>query len=237
MSKAKEFTALKAKSDIAQIFLVFMATIGDVEKTALALQLDPEFVLWLAEQEGWQEKVRRVTVMSKSEKPGDWERAQNRCLNFVQAHRVRTLIDRLLLSLTNMTAEEFKSDFTNRDAKGNSHLSARFFSDIMAALDKVHHLSYQALGDTIGERVERKEKDGEGSVDAIHAALIQALNNPNPSLSNKTSELLVLEASEAISARQTERVPRPDERGGAVKEVCQDVAPDPVVPEADADKA
>src|SRR5262245_50873198 len=106
MSKVKEFAALKEKSDIVQIFLIFMATIGDVDKTALALELDPEFVKWLAEQEGWSEKVRRLTIMSKSEKPGDWERAQNRALNYVQVHRIRMLLDRVIVQLFNCTAEE-----------------------------------------------------------------------------------------------------------------------------------
>ena len=211
MSKDKQFADLKQRSDVAQIFLVFMATIGDVEKTALALELDPAFVTWLAEQEGWSEKVRRVSVMSKGGKPGDWERAQNRCLNFVQAHRVRTLIDRLLLELGKVPVEELPGKFKTVDRFGKDKgVSARFFADITAALDKVHMLSYYALGDSVGERIKRTEDEGgDRSVNDIHAALIQALNSPN--VGHETSEALVLEASAAISAEQTERKSLPAE--------------------------
>lgn len=204
MSEDAKFAEFKQRIDVAQVFLCYMATIGDVEKTALALELDPAFVTWLANQEGWSDKVRRLTVMSKSGKPGDFERAQNRALNYIQAHRVRTLIDRVLVELVkedpDRLAERFKS--IDRSGKPNG-ISARFFADITAALDKVHQLSYYALGDSVGERLDRA-KDGDGaSVNDIHVALIQALNNP--AVSESSTEALVLEASEAISAASSER--------------------------------
>jgi hypothetical protein len=176
-----------------------------VEKTALALSIEPDFVTWLAEQEGWAEKVRKVSVMSKGGKPGDWERAQNRCLNFVQAHRVRMLIDRVLLELVKLAPEQLERRLTsyNKDGKPLG-VSARFFSDLTAALDKVHLLSYYALGDSVGERIKRNDEgEGDRSVNDIHAALIQALNSPN--IGHETAEALVLEARAAISSEQTER--------------------------------
>ena len=210
MTNDKRFAELKQRTDVAQIFLVFMATIGDVEKTSLALQLEPEFVAWLAEQEGWQEKVRKVSIMSKGGNPGDWERAQNRCLNFVQAHRVRTLIDHVLIELVKLKPEELAEKFKSCDRHGKPNgVSARFFSDITAAMDKVHLLSYYALGDSVGERVKRTEAEGtDRSVNDIHAALIQALNTPN--IGHETSEALVLEASKAVSAHQSERKSLPE---------------------------
>ena len=206
MSKA--FAQQKQKTDVAQVFLVFMATIGDVPKTAAALDLDPHFVAWLAEQEGWLEKVKRVSIMSRSEKPGDWERAQNRALNFVQAHRARMLMDRLILALTNSESDDFLEHFRTRTKDGRDGYSARFFSDLMAALDKAHHLSYAALGDSVGERLDRDKEDGEASANQIHAALLAALNNPG--VQKIGSEALVAEAAAAISAEPkalSERTP------------------------------
>src|SRR4026208_1606531 len=95
----------KSNLDVSQIFLVYMATIGDVVKTATALERSPEVVQALADNEGWVSKVRRISVMSKSEKPGDWERAQNRALSFVQGHSIRRLIDRMIKELTRMDDE------------------------------------------------------------------------------------------------------------------------------------
>lgn len=217
MSADQKFADLKQRSDVAQIFLVFMATIGDVDKTALALELDPAFVQWLSVQEGWLDKVRRVSVMSKSGKPGDFERAQNRALNFVQAHRVRMLIDRVLTELVEMKPDDLTERLRTKDREGKpANLSGRFFADIMSALDKVHMLSYYALGDSVGERIERAKDGEERSANDIHAALIAALNNP--ALSNISTQDIVLEASEAKIAQLSERSEVEEVRqGGAVE--------------------
>ena len=199
------FAEQKKRTDVAQVFLTFMATVGDIDRTALALELDPAFVTWLAEQEGWNEKIRRISVMSKGGKPGDWERAQNRCLNFVQAHRVRMLIDRLILHLFKMTPEELSTKMSSMQKCGGMNLSGRFFADIMSALDKVHVLSYYALGDSVGERLERTREEGaDRSVADIHAALIAALNSPEVA-SQKSTELLMEEARAVVLAEQCER--------------------------------
>jgi hypothetical protein len=219
---SKAFAQQKQKTDVAQVFLVFMATIGDVEKTAAALDLDPHFVGWLAEQEGWLDKVRRVSIMSKGEKPGDWERAQNRALNFVQAHRARMLMDRLILALTKQEEDEFLEHFRTQAKDGRQGFSARFFSDLMAALDKAHHLSYAALGDSVGERLEREKDEGEASANQIHAALLAALNNPG--VQQLGSEALVAEASAAVSAERKalpERTPPAGDVPVVGQEVCQ----------------
>jgi len=210
MSNDQKFADLKQRSDVAQIFLVFMATVGDTEKTALALELDPAFVQWLAIQEGWLEKVRRVSVMSKSGKPGDFERAQNRCLNFIQAHRVRMLLDRVLGELGKVTPEELCEKLQTYTKSGQPVISARFFSDLTAALAKTHELSYHALGDSIGERMERAKDGHEHSANDIHAALIAALNNP--ALSQVSTQDIVLEASEAAVAQLSERKSTGEER-------------------------
>lgn len=198
MNRNKEFAQLKQRTDVTQAFLVFMAVIGSVERTAAALNVDPEFIAWLAEQEGWVAKIRRVSIMSKSEKPGDWERAQNRALCFVQAHRARLLMDRLITSLHNMEDDEFLAHFRTHSKDGREGYSARFFSDLMAALDKAHSMSYAALGDSVGERLEREREDEEATAGQIHAALIAALNAPN--VQKLGSQALVDEAAAAITA-------------------------------------
>jgi len=118
---------------------------------------------------------------------------------------VRTLIDRVLIELVKLEPKDLAEKFKSCDRHGKPNgVSARFFSDIMAAMDKVHLLSYYALGDSVGERVKRTEEEGsDRSVNDIHAALIQALNHPN--IGHETSEALTMEATKVISAEQTER--------------------------------
>jgi hypothetical protein len=184
----------KSKFDVSQIFLVFMSLVGDVSKTAAALNLDPLIVQTLADEEGWTEKVRRISVMSKGGKPGDFERAQNRALNFVQAHRMRLIVDAMLQVFDGLTTEEVLAHMTMVDKTGSGHISARFMADLSSASEKVHALSYAALGDTVKERVEREEgDDGEMNTNAIHAAVIAALNAPQ--LGPSTAKLLEVEAS------------------------------------------
>ena len=154
-----------------------MSLIGDVDKTAAALDLDPSLVGKLVDEFGWDEKVRRVCIMSKSTKPGDWERAQNRALNFVQAHRLRTILDKLIGHYSAMTAEQLSKEFQVLDKNLLAHPSARYLADLAAACEKVQALSYAALGDTVKERVDRLEgEDGGLSPDQLHAAVIAALN-------------------------------------------------------------
>jgi hypothetical protein len=180
----------KSKLDVAQIFLTFMSLIGDVDKTAAALDLSPHIVAGLAEQEGWLEKVRRLSVMSKSGKQGDYERAQNRALNFVQAHRLRMTVDAMLRAFDGLTPEEIVHKLSTADRNGNMHLSARFLADLSAAAEKIQALSYAALGDSVKERVERAvADDGEMTPDQLHAAVISALNAPHaPAVASQVLE-------------------------------------------------
>lgn len=186
----------KSKLDVAQIFLTFMSLVGDCARTAAALDLDPKLVEELAGQEGWIDKVRRLTVMSRSGKPGDYERAQNRALNFVQAHRMRMTIDAMLRTFDGLTPEEIASRLSTIDKHGDRHVSARFLSDLAAAAEKIQALSYAALGDSVKERVERQEtSEGELSANQLHAAVIAALNAPHAPL--VAAELLENEAIQA----------------------------------------
>jgi hypothetical protein len=198
----------KSKLDVSQIFLCYMSLVGDVEKTANALDMEPKVVAALAEQEGWIEKVRRISVMSKSGKPGDYERAQNRALNFVQAHRLRLTVDAMLRAFDGLTPEEIVSKLSSLDKNGVPHVSARFLADLAAAAEKVQALSYAALGDSVKERVERAEaSDGEMTPDQIHAAVIAALNAPHaPRIAAE-----VLEEEAKIAALPSETLPTPRE--------------------------
>lgn len=208
----------KSKLDVAQIFLTYMSLVGDVDKTAAALDMEPKVVQALAEQEEWTEKVRRLSVMSRSGKPGDYERAQNRALNFVQAHRLRMTVDAMLRAFDGKTPEEIVEMFTTLDKKGDRHISARFLADLAAAAEKVQALSYAALGDTVKERVERAEaNDGEMTPDQIHAAVIAALNSPHA----PKPAVQLLEDEAKVAALPSE-IPSP----ASVAEERAKVAPD-----------
>jgi hypothetical protein len=167
--------------DVAQVFLVFMALIGDVEKTAIALDLEPAYVAELAEKEQWNEKIARVSVMSKSGNEGDWERAQNRALNFVQCHRLRRIIDDQLLYLQELDRERVML----AGGLSTPKVSARVFADLAAAMQKIHEMTYSALGDTVKERTVKAENDKTPdpiSKGGLHAAIIATMNKSTTEL-------------------------------------------------------
>jgi hypothetical protein len=168
----------KSKLDISQIFLTYMALVGDVEKVAVALNHPPAVIEQLAEEEGWREKVSRLCVLSKGGKPGDHERGVNRALNFVQAHQLRGVLSEMISHLANQSPEQTLEELTTRPRDKPAIISAKFLAELAAAMEKVQGMTYAALGDTLGERKDRDlAGNGELGADALHAAVITALNS------------------------------------------------------------
>jgi hypothetical protein len=164
--------------DVSRCFIVFMTLCGDVQKTAAALDIDPAIVEKLATDEQWHQKISRVSLLSKSGKPGEYERGVNRALNFAQSHRARLLLDKVLEEFEDKTPEEILEVLSTRTKSGAMMVSARFFADLIAAMEKAQHMSYLALGDTVAERPDVSTEEGELSANQMHQAVIQALNNP-----------------------------------------------------------
>ncbi len=168
----------KNRYDVSGIFSTYMSFVGDADQTAAALSLDPQVVVALATQEGWVEKVKHLSQMSKAGKPGDFEKAANRALNFVQAHRLRGVLTALLTNYEAKAPEDLAEVSTNAKT-GVKTVTCKFFADLASAMERVHQLSYAALGDSIAERNARLEEDGsEVSGDTLHRAVFAALNSP-----------------------------------------------------------
>ena len=221
----------KNKIDVTQAFLIFMATVGDVQRTAVALDLEPEQVEELAESEGWREKIRRVSVMSKGGKPGDWERAQNRALSFVQAQVLREQVNRLLRECAGMTDEELLSRACVRTRDGGTQLSAKFLVDMANAAEACHRMAYMALNDTVSERQDREQEAPGTKTNDLHAAIVASLSSPSSTtspanlLSQETKSAMEDLAGPVVLAERDPGAP-------SETEVCQTGTPScPSVPE------
>lgn len=201
----------KNKVDVAQAFLAYMTFVGDIDRTALALDLEPRQVREMAEAEQWAEKVRRVSLMSKGGRPGDFERATNRALCFVQAQCIRQQLNRLLTEVTNMTNDELMARASVRTRDGGVQLSAKFFTDMAGAAEACHRMSYAALGDTITERSEAEGGKGGGpTTNDLHAAIVAHLSNPAIQPEPITQQLL--DEANAEVKRRAEAVPSEEEQ-------------------------
>lgn len=194
----------KRQLDVVKVFLHYVASVGDVEKTALACDLEPDVVRALAQSEGWNEKIKRLSLASKSSglQEGEFERMQNRALAWVQSHRLRQVLDRVIVKLHEMEDSELMDELSTTDKDGRQKLSARLFTDLAKSLETVNGLCFAALGDTIPERTVSTVA-ATRSTASVHASLIAALNGTLP----KAADDLATDLPKAIDV---ESEPRPD---------------------------
>ncbi len=173
--------------DRENAFLLYATFTGDIERTAHALGVRPMDVLKVADDERWNEKLRGIIELKKSERPGDLERAINRALNFVQAHKFRLFVERVVQRLTSMTADEFSTYLLETQGKDGTtipKLSTRALADLASALEKAHAMTYLALNDTVQDRTRRKEQStDDNSGGEMHAKIAAAMAAAGESVS------------------------------------------------------
>lgn len=138
--------------DVSQIFQTYIAFGGDVERTAVALDMDRQDILNLAKVENWAAKVEEWTKLREGD-PRDVQIQINRAVNYVQAHRLRGVIDSVVSHLAKLSPEQLISKLTESTEK-TSKFSARPLADLVKAAEACQQMTARALGDTAGERPE-----------------------------------------------------------------------------------
>lgn len=184
--------------DRPQVFLLYATFCGDVERTALAAGLNAVDILRVADEEGWALKLEPILKLKRSTRPGDFERAMNRALNYVQAHRMRLFLERIVAKVTGMNEAEVQEYlFTDKTmAKDgvltvSKKLSTRPLADLTSALEKCHAMTYLALNDTVQDRTRRQEqtKDDGLSAGDLHAQIVAAMAEKGASTSPRAQLL------------------------------------------------
>jgi hypothetical protein len=124
-------------------FMLYAVFCGDVARTAHALAVDEDVVRALATTEGWDRKLKPIIDLKNSTRAGDVERAINRAINFVDAHRYRLFLGRVLRELSGMSYSDLKAFlFPETDEKGSGGLvktkrfQTRSLADLAAAMEK-----------------------------------------------------------------------------------------------------
>lgn len=206
-SYVKELQKNVAHIDRENAFLLYAAFTGDLERTAHALGIRTIDVLNIANEDHWGEKLKGILDLKKTGKPGDIERAMNRALNFVQAHRMRLIIERAIRKLSSMTDEELEEYLFTDQTSGDKpmtvkRLTTRPLADLAAAIEKCHAMSYAALNDTTQERVKRDNlgKD-EVAAGEMHVQMARAMSEAGKS---KSIPAQLLDAQLAIAATISE---------------------------------
>lgn len=161
-------------------FLMFALFCGDIVRTAHALNVAPEVIRSLAVEHAWDAKLRPIVDLKQSSRPGDVERAMNRAVNFVQAHRWRSFLEVVMNELTGMNRQEIRAYIfateTDKDGIQTKKFTTRALADLSSAIEKCHALTYIALNDTATERKGRdSSEDGEHAAAELHLKLAEAM--------------------------------------------------------------
>jgi hypothetical protein len=162
------------------IFRLYAQFVGDIERTAIAAHRSVDEIVELVEAGGWAKRIAVLIRLHKSGIPGDTERGVNRAINFVQADRMRTVIERIIRAMMNMTEREMLDHLlsvsTDKEGNTTSRILTRPFADLATALEKCHAMTYQALSDTATDRKSRMEtEDQNASAGEMHMALVDAM--------------------------------------------------------------
>jgi len=144
--------------DVAQIFQTYIVFGGDIERTAYAMRLDNQIIRDLANAEHWRDKIAQWNEL----KEGDLRDVRfeiNRGLNYVQAQRLRSILDKVISHLYTMDGAEIVR-FLTKQGKDSSEFSARPLTDLVKAAETCQIMTQRALGDTAAERPEVKCSKG-----------------------------------------------------------------------------
>lgn len=175
----------KNKLDTIRIFETFVAFSGDVTRTAVACNVSPDTVHALAKAEGWHAKVKEWTTLREGS-TADVAVQVNRAVNFVQAHRLRSLVDKVVTELSRLEPAELVSRLSSVSTKGTGDnavtreiFSARALTDLVKAAESAHLMTQRALGDTAQERPENGETRKGSSIALLVQQAMSAADEVN----------------------------------------------------------
>ncbi len=141
--------------DTIRIFETYIAFNGDVARTAVACNLTAAEVEDMAHTQGWKERAKEWTTL-KEGSTADVAVQVNRAVNFVQAHRLRSLIDKVVGELSKLEPTDLISRLstvtTGKGGTTRETFNTRALTDLVKAAESAHLMTQRALGDTVQER-------------------------------------------------------------------------------------
>jgi hypothetical protein len=162
------------------MFLTYLAFLGDVERTAAALMVDPKRVQEAAAFERWDVKVKHLRSVQSDLGPDEFLRELNRVVNFVQAVRLRSVMDGVLARLQG--PDNDLDSFLSQTSQHATNRNAKALLDVIKCCEAVHRMTYTALGDVASKRTLDEGDSAKGSVAlSILGALSQGAGTPSPS--------------------------------------------------------
>jgi len=183
----------------SKALLTYISFGGDTTKTAAALGLERAEIDALEARHGWEGKLATLEALRKEKGPEAMAKELNRTINFVQAVRVRELLDRIISQMSEGDDKALVGMMMVPNAKGDRFFQTRALTDLTKAVQTCQSMTYLALGDMVSEREAAKEgAAGAGSL-AVLKMLAQT-GRPGAKTPAESARLLerTLESGEQI---------------------------------------
>jgi len=182
-----------------KLYLTFIVLEGDVNKTSVACDVPEDVVEEYAKREDWRARLETTKRLAgDSRGPAEIERLLNRAGTYVQAMRIRRVIDVVLNELEKRMVDSRDTTvleaFTYTDKEGNRRIDLKPLAELASSAQKLSTVAFSAMADTAGERLKRLEGSMERQDDALAmgARVLQGLSNI-PAIAG-SSELVALES-------------------------------------------
>lgn len=175
-----------SKVDQARAWMCYASFSGDIEKTAISAKVPADIIRALEHDFDWQTKLRRL---KSGAGVSDAEKTANRAVNYLQAQRLRDVLEeslRLLEDPEELVKMLVQFKYTKEGDVDTLAVNPKALLDLTKALESVQNMSYRALGDklpTQADTVNEKDKGVASSVSSVRdviAALQEFAAAPAP---------------------------------------------------------
>lgn len=140
--------------DQARTWMVYAAFDGDEEKTSIASKVPLKAVQALAHDYNWPHKLKRLKSGAGESAA---ERTANRAVNYLQAQRMRDILERsieLLEDREGLIRALVDIKLTRDGDVDSINVNPKAVLELTKALEVVQNMSYRALGDKVAAQAE-----------------------------------------------------------------------------------
>lgn len=140
----------KEELDVSKIFLAYLVANGDPIRTAQIAQCKVEEVDFLSRSELWDRKLadRGIAAGGSPEDARERTKELNRATNYVQAIRLRALIDKTIKWIYENDENILKFN-TETNKQGGKVFSTKPLLDLVKAGEVAQQMIYRSLGDVV----------------------------------------------------------------------------------------
>jgi len=155
--------------DQARTWMVYAAFDGDEEKTAIAAKVPVAAVRSLAHDYNWPHKLKRLKSGAGESAA---ERTANRAVNYLQAQRMRDILERsmeLLEDEEGLLRALVQVKLTRDGDVDSVNVNPKAVLELTKSLEVVQNMSYRALGDKVAAQAEGVDGQPAGAAGRVQA--------------------------------------------------------------------